>query len=201
MSNVVCRFLTGWVLLGLISANGQGKPDLGICGDGGVSLGQSKEQVGNALAICCTIKHPFVGKDESREYSNQITFEARLRGSACQGLLLFDRTEKLVYAQRQWGEFAETANPLDLARAFVQAINHLLPARTSIPGSDEALATSDALIGLTTSARGSSTVQFTVGKRTVEVYLDEASRSPFVLVTEQVGDINKWDRATVSVRK
>src|SRR5690242_15801940 len=71
-------------------------PDLAVCEDTRVSLGETKQQVRTSLSVCCRFKNK---QFDQKEYPNQIVFEANREGVTCSGFLLFDSSEKLAFAE------------------------------------------------------------------------------------------------------
>jgi hypothetical protein len=97
------------------------QPDLVVCEVARVTLGESKQEVSDALSVCCRRNRlpAFLNDDH-----NQIDFESRDGSRKCQGELLFDGQERLVFAIRNF-----TYDPLDaatLADNLFQAVDRLL---------------------------------------------------------------------------
>jgi hypothetical protein len=97
------------------------QPELVICEDSRVTLGESKQDVREALSSCCRRNSLPAFLNDDR---NQIDFESKDGSRKCQGELLFDGAERLVFAIRNF-----TYDPLDaatLADNLFQALDRLL---------------------------------------------------------------------------
>ena len=108
-------------LSGYAQAPPDSQPDLVVCEDARVTLGESKQDVSDALAVCCRRNRLPAFLNDDR---NQIDFESRDGSRKCEGELLFDGQERLVFAIRNF-----TNDPLDaatLADNLFQAVDRLL---------------------------------------------------------------------------
>ncbi len=108
-------------LHGYAQAPSASQPELVVCEGARVTLGESKQVVGNALSVCCRRNRLPAFLNDDR---NQIDFESRDGSRKCTGELLFDGEERLVFAIRNF-----TNDPLDaatLADNLFQAVDRLL---------------------------------------------------------------------------
>jgi hypothetical protein len=97
------------------------QPEIVICEDARVTLGESKQGVRDALSLCCRRNSLPAFLNDDR---NQIDFESKDGSRKCAGELLFDGQELLVFAIRNF-----TYDPLDaatLADNLFQAVDRLL---------------------------------------------------------------------------
>lgn len=195
---MVCRLLARLsliiCLLSVRAARAQEQPNLLLCEDTRVSLGHSKQQVKNTLEICCRFHNAHLpGKDGPREYPSQILFEAREGAGSCSGMVLFDTSDRLVYAERIFfGYGNEESTEQTLAQALFKAVRSLFtnPA-TTIDGA----AYQDAMAQLVSMASGEQrNLQLAVGARMLEVNLDHAQRTTIVV---NVGNLSKGDFTSV----
>jgi hypothetical protein len=198
-------FLTVIVILALPSADAQESLPLTVCEGASISLGQTKQEVRKALTVCCRYKNSqFKGKNGEVEYPNQIVFEADRADRTCTGAVLFDKAETAVFASRDLGQFDESSDGLSFARALTEAMNSLLPVAKT-PGEQDTIKVADVTTFLVISAgpTGSSKeLSFTVQGHTLRLRLGDSSKHPSdVLLTEEIGDIYKWDRTSVPLKK
>src|SRR5271155_632913 len=108
-------------LTGYAQAPPDSKPELVVCEEARVTLLESKQDVNAALSVCCRRNRLPAFLNDDR---NQIDFESRDGGHKCEGELLFDGQERLVFAIRNF-----TYDPLDaatLADNLFQAVDRLL---------------------------------------------------------------------------
>jgi hypothetical protein len=106
---------------GYAQAPPDSQPELVVCEDARVTLGESKQDVNGALSVCCRRNRLPAFLNDDR---NQIDFESRDGSRKCEGELLFDGQERLVFAIRNF-----TYDPLDaatLADNLFQAVDRLL---------------------------------------------------------------------------
>ena len=193
------------LLLNLNVMHAQEQANMVLCEDTRVSLGQSKQQVRNALAVCCRLSNNRIDQKEGTiEFPNQIVFEAN-RAGTCSGSVLFDTAEKLVYAQRDFGQFNEGDSVLGLAHALTEAISGILPRPASKPGAQGGTLTfADAKIELHAAAGplgSQNTLFITVAGRTLRFTVNDATQIKLVVVEEEIGDLSKGDFKSVSVPK
>jgi hypothetical protein len=108
-------------LTGYAQAPPASQADLVVCEDARVTLLESKQEVNAALSVCCRRNRLPAFLNDDR---NQIDFESRDGSHKCEGELLFDGEERLVFAIRNF-----TYDPLDaatLADNLFQAVDRLL---------------------------------------------------------------------------
>lgn len=198
------------LFLGVRTLDAQEQPNMVICENTRVGLGQTKQQVRNALAVCCRFNS---ANFFDIEYPNQIVFEANRAGGACSGMLLFDTSEKLVFAQREMGQFDESSSPLGLARALTEAINNLLPnppAKLDVRD-DKTIKIGVANVELHVTAErlGSvNTLFITFGERRLRLVVADKTRLDrsdkrleVASVEEEIGDMGNGDMKSVPIRK
>jgi hypothetical protein len=97
------------------------RPELVVCDDARVTLLESKQDANAALSVCCRRNSLPAFRNDDR---NQLDFESKDGSHKCEGQLLFDGQERLVFAIRNF-----TYDPLDaatLADNLFQAVDRLL---------------------------------------------------------------------------
>ena len=208
MSHKVSFFLlvSMCLLLTLRTTNAQELPNMVLCENTQVSLGQSKQQVRTALAVCCRLKNNRLDFPDgtASEQPNQISFEANRVGT-CSGSVLFDTAEKLVYAQRDLGQFNEGESTLGLAHALTEGISNLLPNRTTNLGGQNGTVTNalaNVELHVTAGPVGSQNTLFvSVVGRTLRFEVLDFAQVKLVVVQEEIGDLRKGDLRSVPIRK
>lgn len=183
-------------LLVLLAIAGQADspPELGVCEDARVSLGQSKQDVRNALSVCCRVLAdlPAFLKDD-----NQINFESKDGSRKCEGNLSFDAEERLVYASRTF-----PYNPLDavtLADSIFQAVDRILQGSSVRTTKSNGWTTKSApgaiSLGKYSQPQGfTNEVELAFGDHRVILRGSPSGESfpHFVSISEEIGDIFKW---------
>ena len=178
--------------------------DMTLCEQVRVSLGQTKQDVRNALAVCCRFSNPqFPSPNGTEEYVNEITFESKDGSRSCSGTLMFDGADKLVYAQRDFAFLGSDARAPELAHAFTMALSSLLPGpSTKISGSDVKSAVAMLSANISSGPKGSQNTYFlTVGERTLRFVVNDNTTVNTFEVAEEIGDIDKWDTKSELIKK
>lgn len=101
-----------------------------LCENIRVSLGQTKQQVRNALAVCCRLQNEQI-KDNRITDTDELFFQSKEDTHGCVGSLLFDATAKLVYASRLFT--VDSTSPADDLEEYAEKIRgsaEALPEKT-----------------------------------------------------------------------
>ncbi len=161
------------------------EPDIAVCEDARVSLGQTKQEVHSAVSLCCRIEQP--GAD-----ANAFRITGR-QDSTCVNFVRFDGTGKLAWASHG-GVSYQNAATLALWNDLVHAIGDLLrDAPTSAPSSGTTSRATVANVELSTSYQradfGTTAIFIQVGPRIVSIQLQEAGTVKMTDVSEEIGDM------------
>ena len=101
-----------------------------LCENIRVSLGQSKRQVRDALAVCCRLQVEHV-KNNWMADTDQLFFQSTGGTDGCVGSLLFDATGKLAYASRVFTVYSTSpADDLEEYAEKIRASVEALPEET-----------------------------------------------------------------------
>jgi hypothetical protein len=198
----VCRLLVAMAIGSLTHA--QQRPTLSVCEDTSVTVGQTKQQVREALSVCCSFKTVELS---GTEYPNQMLFSSKQQGgSECTGSLLFGSDEKLVFAYREVGQFNEHVDSVSFVQLLTKAVNRLFPS-TSVPvkvepnGTTRVAPSNIELSVLSGPAGSQKTIFVTVGDRTLRIELDDYAKDTSVFVREEIGDMRKYDAKSLAGKK
>lgn len=196
------------LLLSVRTMHAQEQPSLVVCEDVRVSLGQTKQQVKNALSVCCHYEN-MQNKNKDgvvvTEYPNEILFRASRTGVSCTGDAMFDASEKLVFAERI-EEFYKDSNAFDFAHALTEAISRLLPnppPNAVAANKEETSRIATAQVQLDTYDSHQKNLFVTVGGHALMMMIvDDSERHPGVIsIFWQIGNVQKWDQTAVPVKK
>ena len=138
------------------------------------------------------------------KYLNKIVFEAGREGITCSGTLHFNSSEKLVFAERELGDFEKGSEALSLAHILTTAINSLVPSAAVKLDENHTgkFAMADLQLHVLSGPGGSQKTLFiTVDRRTVKMEVNDGGQSPFIRVTQSIGDMHKGDWRSVPVKK
>jgi len=125
---IIC-LLVSMCILGR-TAHADEQPNMVLCENTRVSLGQSKQQVRTTLAVCCRLQIEQV-KNNWMADTDQLLFQSKEGTNGCVGSLLFDATEKLVYASRIFTVYSTSpADDLEEYAEKIRASAEALPERT-----------------------------------------------------------------------
>lgn len=193
------------LFLGVRTLDAQEQPNMVVCENTSVSLGQTKQQVRNALAVCCRLNNNRIDlPDGTREQPNQIVFEAN-RAGACSGSLVFDTAEKLVYVQRDLEQFDGGSSALSLAHTLTEGISSLLPNPVVKPDIGTNTVKSELVnveLHIAAGPLGSlNTLFFTVAGRTLRFEVNDVTQLKLAVVAEEIGELRKGDLKSVPIRK
>lgn len=170
------------------------QPELVVCEDARVTLGESKQDVRDALSACCRRNSlpAFLNDDH-----NQIDFESKDGSHKCEGELLFDGQERLVFAIRNF-----TYDPLDaatLADNLFQAVDRLLqgePVQETITWKNKS-ATGRISLGKLSGPKGSlNELQIEIGAHLLRLQGAPSQsrlgdRLHFAYLSDEIGDPRK----------
>jgi hypothetical protein len=139
------------------------------------------------------------------EYPNQILYNPNGATGNCIGTLMFDTSEVLVYADRYLGQFGEGADVHSFARTFTETMNRLLTPLGPMPHGETARGATVYLESQVSAGPAGSqkTLFFVVQGHTLRMELDDLSEHQYstLLLIEEIGDMRKWDRRSVPLKK
>jgi hypothetical protein len=154
--------------------------------------------------------------ENAKEYPNQIVFEDKETKGSCNGSLMFDKEEKLVWANRIFAAvtdvpaIGERIDGLELARALTKAFDTLFSGQpTTIDKSEVRFASADLEAHRNAGPKGYGITDFvTSGGRTLRFEVNEGVSSPqageapirIAKVSVEIGDFREADQTAVPVK-